>query len=87
MTKPCEGRFSEELQEILTRNRDRAQWAVHRCEVCGLEIGAKLDKGKWVPEQHWPTVKYRPRAISEKKTKIRTGERFPDQVIAGSGPR
>jgi len=56
--KACEGRFSDEVQEVLTKNRDRAQWANYTCEVCGLSIGAVRDKGKWVPEQHWPTVKY-----------------------------
>lgn len=63
--KPCEGRFADELQTTLSQNRDRAQWANHRCETCGLEIGAIFEKGRWVPEQHWPTVKYHPR--SEKK--------------------
>lgn len=56
--KPCEGRFSDELQLTLTRNKDRSQWALHPCEVCGLMVGARQDRGKWVPEQHWPTVKY-----------------------------
>lgn len=65
--KPCEGRFHEDLQEVLTKNRDRAQWANHRCEVCGLEVGAVIVKGLWVPEQHWPSVKYHPKSSSEKK--------------------
>ena len=57
--KPCSGRFSEELQAILARNRDRAQWALHTCEVCGVSVGAVQVQGKWVPEQHWPSVKPR----------------------------
>jgi len=65
--KACEGRFSNEVLEALTKNRDRAQWANHQCEVCGVVVGATLDKGKWVPEQHWPSVKYPPRNASEKK--------------------
>ena len=59
--KACEGRFSDEVQLILTKNSERAQWANHACEVCGLSVGAVLDKGKWVPEQHWSSVKYSPR--------------------------
>jgi hypothetical protein len=59
--KPCEGRFSDEVQEVLNKNRERAQWANHRCETCGLWIGAVQDRGKWVPEQHWSSVKYHPR--------------------------
>ena len=65
--KACEGRFSDEVQVVLTRNRDRAQWANYSCEVCGLVVGATQDKGKWVPEQHWPSVKYHPRNATEKK--------------------
>ena len=65
--KACEGRFSDEVQEALSRNRDRAQWANHTCEVCGASVGATLDKGKWVPEQHWPSVKYPARNATQKK--------------------
>lgn len=59
--KPCDGRFSEDLQEILTRNRNREQWAVHPCQSCGTSVGAVQIHGKWVPEQHWPSVSYPPR--------------------------
>lgn len=59
--KPCEGRFNDDLQEVLTRNRDREQWAVHPCQVCGAAVGAVQVHGKWVPEQHWPSVTYPPR--------------------------
>jgi hypothetical protein len=65
--KPCEGRFNEEVQAILKSNRDRAQWANHTCEVCGVAVGAVQVQGKWVPEQHWPSVKYQPRHANEKK--------------------
>jgi hypothetical protein len=65
--KPCEGRFSEEVLTALSRNRDRVQWANHKCEVCGAAVGATLDRGKWVPEQHWPSVKYHARNGTEKK--------------------
>jgi hypothetical protein len=68
--KPCEGRFSDELQAVLNRNRDRAQWANHTCEVCGLAVGAKQDRGKWIPEQHWPSVEYQPSKTTDKKQEI-----------------
>lgn len=70
--KPCEGRFREDLQETLTQNRDRAQWANHRCEACGLEVGAVINKGVWIPEQHWPSVKYPVRTPAEKKKSVPT---------------
>lgn len=56
--KPCEGRFSDDLQAVLTRNRNREQWAVHTCQICGASVGAVEVHGKWVPEQHWPSVTY-----------------------------
>jgi hypothetical protein len=61
LVKPCEGRFSDDLQEVLTRNRNREQWAVHTCENCGASVGAVQVHGKWVPEEHWPSVTYPPR--------------------------
>jgi|CZKL01.1.fsa_nt_gi hypothetical protein len=69
--KPCDGHFSEEVQQILQRNIDRTQWADHPCEVCGIEIGAVQVKGKWVPETHWPSVKYRPHGPTGKLTPVR----------------
>lgn len=56
--KPCDGQFSEDLQAVFIRNRDRAQWAVHACQLCGASVGAVQVNGKWVPEQHWPSVTY-----------------------------
>lgn len=64
--KPCDGQFSDDLQLVLTRNRDRDQWAVHTCQLCGAAVGAVLMHGKWVPEQHWPSVTYPPRHAGAK---------------------
>ena len=66
--KPCEGRFSDELQGVLTRNRNREQWAMYTCEVCGASVGVVQVQGKWVPEQHWPSVTYAPRNPAAKET-------------------
>jgi len=80
--KPCDGRFSDEVQLILSKNRDRVQWANHTCEVCGVAVGATLDRGKWVPEQHWPSVKYPSRNANENKQKISAdGAVFNDQAL------
>jgi hypothetical protein len=82
--KACEGRFSDEVLEVLNKNRDRAQWANYTCEVCGVAIGAVRDKGKWVPEQHWPTVKYHARnGGTVKKPSDRVAPESP-AVAAGS---
>ena len=59
--KPCDGRFNDDLQAVLTRNREREQWSVHTCQLCGALVGAVQVGGKWVPEQHWPSVTYPPR--------------------------
>jgi hypothetical protein len=77
--KPCEGRFSDEVQVVLGRNIDRVQWANHRCEVCGASVGATQTKGQWVPEQHWPSVKYHPRNGSDKKQVISPENMAPDE--------
>jgi hypothetical protein len=66
--KPCDGRFSDELQAVLNRNRDRAQWANHTCEVCGLAVGAMQVRGKWLPEQHWPSVQYQSSKTTDQET-------------------
>ena len=58
--KPCEGSFSEETNKILLANVDRAQWLLHPCAVCGQQVGARLEKGRWTPEAHWPSVPPRP---------------------------
>ncbi len=75
--KPCEGRFSDEVLVALGRNRDRDQWANHRCEVCGIAVGATQNKGKWVPEQHWPSVKYH-RHATDKKHGVVLDSQAPD---------
>jgi hypothetical protein len=59
--KPCEGFFSEETNKILLANIDRAQWLLHPCARCGQQVGARLEKGRWTPEPHWPSVPRRPR--------------------------
>lgn len=69
--KPCEGRFNDDLQVVLTQNRGRAQWALHTCQVCGAGVGAIQMQGKWVPEQHWPSVRYQPRESGNKTTRSR----------------
>lgn len=82
--KPCDGRFSDELQGVLARNRDREQWAVHTCEVCGASVGAVQVQGKWVPEQHWPSVKYPPR-VTVAKGYSRSGVPHRDAVLRLGG--
>jgi hypothetical protein len=86
--KPCEGRFSDEVLTAVSSNRDRAQWANHSCEVCGVAVGAILEKGKWVPEQHWPSVKYPPRNPAAKKRDAAAESLVSndDAVLAESGP-
>ena len=69
--KPCEGGFTEDLQAALSRNRNREQWAVHTCQVCGAAVGAIEVHGKWVPEQHWPSVTYPPRNAGGKDSSHR----------------
>lgn len=59
--KPCEGKLSDESQEALRRNRNREQWAQHRCETCGRIVGVEVAMGRWQPERHWPSVAYKGR--------------------------
>lgn len=54
--KPCDGFFSEDTNRALLANVDRAQWRLHPCERCGQQVGARLEKGRWIPEAHWPSV-------------------------------
>ena len=79
--RPCEGRFSDELQIVLQRNIDRAQWANHTCEVCGLAVGATQVGGKWVPEQHWPSVKYPSSKSNGEKREISTEDSAPPEEV------
>ena len=65
--KPCDGRFGDDLQEALTRNRNREQWGVHVCQLCGASVGAVQLHGEWIPEQHWPSVTYPARNAAAKK--------------------
>jgi hypothetical protein len=84
--KPCDGRFSEDVQAVLIQNKDRAQWAVHTCEVCGAAAGAVQVHGKWVPEQHWPSVKYPPREPAAKRSS-RFAPPRENTVVSRSGSR
>jgi hypothetical protein len=81
--KPCDGHFSVELQENLHKNIDRAQWATHACEVCGVEVGAIQVGGKWVPEAHWRSVKY-PVRDKEKGKSSRISDVLRDEVVVSS---
>jgi hypothetical protein len=58
--KPCDGSFNDETNELLVSNVDRAQWLLHVCQRCGQRVGARLDKGRWVPDVHWPSIPRRP---------------------------
>lgn len=61
LTKPCEGKLSEETQEMLKNSRSRAGWGIYPCETCGQKVGVEDTSGKWVPEKHWPSIVYPPR--------------------------
>lgn len=61
LTKPCEGKLSEETQHLLSNSRTRAGWGVYTCETCGQTVGVEAINGKWAPEKHWPSVVYPPR--------------------------
>ncbi len=66
--KPCPGQFSEETIAALAANTARAQWLPHPCALCGQQIGARIEKGKWLPEQHWPSVQYKERTRQKRST-------------------
>jgi len=59
--KPCAGSFSPATIEILKSNVGHAQWLPQTCELCGQLVGARLEKGLWAPEPHWPSVPRRKR--------------------------
>ena len=63
LTKPCEGKLSEETQQILSNSRTRAGWGVYPCETCGRTVGVEDINGKWVPEKRWPSIVYPPRKV------------------------
>ncbi len=79
--KPCEGRLSDDAQAALTGNRNREQFAVQTCEVCGVRVRAIQNCGKWVPEQHWPSVKYLSRVASDKKRAVSSDTTMRDEVV------
>jgi hypothetical protein len=58
LTKQCKGKLSEQTQLILRNSRDRAEWGVYPCEICGQSVGVLEVNGDWVPERHWPSVVY-----------------------------
>ena len=60
-SKPCLASFSDEVVAALEANRNRERWATFPCQQCGQQVGAVMEKGKWVPETHWPSVSYTPR--------------------------
>ena len=67
--KACTGQFSVETIQLLIDNTGRAQWLSQTCVTCGQQVGAQLVAGKWVPEQHWPSIQYpaRSRRIEKRK--------------------
>ena len=83
--KPCEGSFSEETIQILQRNVDRAQWHVHLCVRCGQKVGARLEKGHWVPETHWPSIPKRaPSPPPVGASRFTSGDSHPARTTAKS---
>jgi len=67
IAKPCAGHFSDDTVTALLADRDHAQWLMHACMQCSQQVGAHIEKGKWVPEAHWPSVRYVPRAKRAEK--------------------
>ena len=78
--KPCDGFFSQDTINLLTANRDHAQWLLHPCGRCGQQVGARIDKGRWSPESHWRSIP--PRARRDKAT----NRRPVSDVVAQSRP-
>ena len=72
--KLCTGVFSDETQQSLVSYRNRAQWQMYPCETCKLQVGARQEKGRWIPEDHWLSVRYTPRVprISSRRAESRT---------------
>lgn len=56
--KPCEGMLSEATKHLLRTSRDRPEWGVYSCEICGQAVGVVSAKGDWIPEKHWPSIAY-----------------------------
>jgi hypothetical protein len=80
LPKPCPGQFSEETIAALTSNENRAQWLDHPCTLCGQQIGARIEKGKWIPEQHWASVQYKERTRRTPKGSSTTASRTLSQT-------
>jgi hypothetical protein len=77
--KPCPGQFSEETIAALAANTARAQWLPHPCALCGQQVGGRIEKGKWLPEQHWPSVQYK-----ERTRQKRSAQRGKPAVLSTS---
>jgi hypothetical protein len=76
--KPCEGKLTEQSQDALRRNRNREQWAQHRCETCGRTVGVELAMGRWQPERHWPSVAYKARKSGAQPLQTAPWQSSPD---------
>jgi hypothetical protein len=61
LTKPCTGKLSEKSKELLRANKNREEWNLYSCEICGQTVGVVPVNGDWVTERHWPTIIYAPR--------------------------
>ena len=55
--KPCKGQFSDETQRALMDDVDHARRTDHICQLCKMSVSARLEKGRWVPDMHWPSVR------------------------------
>jgi CheY-like chemotaxis protein len=92
--KVCVGQFSDETVRVIQENLDRAQWQPHRCERCGQKVEARLVKGHWSPDPHWPSIARRhkgklPVPKSRSRQELATGggspplpDTLPDGAIA-----
>jgi len=87
--KVCEGRLGEEALSALSISRGRSQWATYVCEVCGSPVGVVEERGKWIPEKHWPSVKYPARNRSGQRHEHSRFREEPDQraLVAESSSR
>jgi hypothetical protein len=82
--KPCEGKLTDQAQEALKRNRNREQWAQHRCETCGRTVGVEFATGKWQPERHWPSVAYPARKNSPQPRQTAPWQSAPESTPASA---
>ena len=64
--KPCAGEFSAEVQQLLAVDMNRETWQHHKCLTCGQSVTARFEKGKWIPDTHFRSVKYPSRTTARK---------------------